>query len=183
MVTRVGNSCFLEGERIFLREVRPSDVKENYYRWMNDPEITRYLESRYYPNSMETLTQYVREKSGDPQNVFLAIIIKKDDRHIGNIKLGPINWIHRFGDIGIIIGEKECWGQGLATEAIRIMVEYAFGVLNLHKLTAGYIGSNEGSKKAFQNCGFEVEGVRKKQAFLEGEYVDTVLMGIVRPET
>ena len=177
-----GAHHFIEGERIYLREVRPSDVNENYYRWMNDPEVTRYLESRFYPNSMEGLREYVAGKLGDRDNVFLAIVLKEGDRHIGNIKLGPINWIHRFAKIGILIGGKDCWGKGYATEAIRLVVDYAFGVLNLHKLTAGCYNLNQGSIKAFQKAGFVIEGVRKQHCHCGSGYIDTVLLGILRSE-
>ena len=173
---------FLEGERLYLREVRPSDVSESYYRWMNDPEVTRHLESRFYPNSLEALREYVAGKTGDRDNVFLAIVLKEGDRHIGNIKLGPINWIHRFADVGLLLGEKDCWGKGYATEAIRLVVDYAFSKLNLHKLTAGCYDLNQGSIKAFQKAGFVVEGVRKQHYFCDAAYIDAVLLGMLRPE-
>jgi RimJ/RimL family protein N-acetyltransferase len=172
---------FLEGKRIYLREVRPSDVNERYYRWMNDPEVTRYLESRFFPNATEKLHDYVVGKLGDRDNVFLAIVLKEGDRYIGNIKLGPIQWIHRLADIGLLIGEKDCWGKGYATEAIQLVSDYAFNVLNLHKLNAGCYGPNEGSARAFQKAGFVVEGVRKEQFYANGSYVDDILLGLVRP--
>ena len=174
---------FLEGDRLYLREVRPTDVNENYYRWMNDPEVTASLESRFYPNSMEQLREYVNAKLGDRNNVFLAIILKEGDRHIGNIKLGPINWIHRFADVGLLIGEKDCWGKGYASEAIRLVVDYAFLQLNLHKLTASMYEDNHGSLKAFQRAGFQVEGVRKQIFYYRGKYVDSILVGVVKPDS
>ena len=173
---------FIEGERIYLREVRPSDVNENYYRWMNDPEVTRYLESRFYPNSMGRLREYVTSKMGNRDNVFLAIVLKEGDRHIGNIKLGPINWIHRFADVGILIGEKDCWGKGYGTEAIRLVVDYAFRKLNLHRLTAGVYAINQASVRAFLKAGFTEEGRRKSHTYCDGQYVDGILLGIVRTE-
>lgn len=173
---------FLEGKRIYLREVRPSDVNERYYRWMNDPEITRFLESRFAPNAIENLRDYVAGKLGDRDNIFLAIVLKKEDRHIGNIKLGPIQWIHRLADIGLLIGEKDCWGKGYATEAIQLVSDYAFNVLNLHKVAAGCYGPNEGSARAFQKAGFVVEGVRKEQFYTNGSYVDDILLGLIRPD-
>lgn len=175
-----GYNHFLEGEHIYLREVHPSDVNENYYRWMNDPEVTRYLESRFYPNSVEGLREYVNGKLSDHDNVFLAIVLKDGDRHIGNIKLGPINWVHRFGDIGILIGEKDCWGKGYATEAIRLVVDYAFRSLDLHKLTASCYDPNRSSVKAFQKAGFDIEGARKAHFYHDGRYVDDILLGMAR---
>jgi ribosomal-protein-alanine N-acetyltransferase len=171
---------FLAGNRIYLREVRLTDVNENYYRWMNDQEVTRFLESRFYPNSIEKLAEYVTEKLGDRNNVFLAIVRKDGNRHIGNIKLGPMEWIHRVGDVGLIIGEKDCWGQGFATEAIKLVVEYAFGQLNLRKVSAGCYAGNQGSVKAFQKAGFVIEGVRRQHYYCNGKYNDAILLGILR---
>jgi RimJ/RimL family protein N-acetyltransferase len=170
---------FLTGERIYLREVRLEDVNDTYYRWMNDPEVTEFLESRFYPNSIERLQEYVKEQSGDLNNVFLAVCLKENRKHIGNVKLGPINWIHRFAEIGIVIGEKDYWGHGYASEAIGILVRYAFDVLDLHKLTAGCYQAQHGSVKVFQKNGFEIEGVRKKHYFHKGTYVDAVLLGLL----
>ena len=169
---------FLEGERIYLREVRLTDVNENYYRWMNDPQITAYLESRFHPNPIEKLKEYVASKINDADTLFLAIVMKENHLHIGNIKLGPINWIHRHGDIGIIIGEKKWNGKGYATEAIKLLCDHAFSTLNINKLTAGAYDVNIGSIKAFQKAGFTIEGTRKNYFFSNGKYVDMIIMGL-----
>jgi [ribosomal protein S5]-alanine N-acetyltransferase len=173
---------FLESERLYLRAVQSNDVDEAYRRWMNDATINKYLESRFFPHTSETLKDYVQGKLNDNENPFFAIILKENDRHIGNIKLGPINTIHRFADIGIIIGEKDCWGKGYATEAIRLIVKYGFNTLNLHKITAGFYEPNIQSMKAFIKAGFIQEGVRKNHCYCDGKYVDDILVGLVRPE-
>jgi len=156
---------FLESERLYLRAVLPDDANEAYCRWMNDSEVNKYIESRFYPHTQERLRDYVSVKLGDAESPFFAIVLKVGDRHIGNIKLGPINMIHRFADIGIIIGEKDCWGKGYGTEAIRLIVEYAFNALNLHKVTAGFYEPNIQSIKAFEKAGFSQEGVRKSHCY------------------
>lgn len=173
---------FLEGKRIFMREVRLSDVNETYYRWMNDPEITQFLESRFVPNSMERLQEYVRNFTGNKDNILLAIVLKENHRHIGNIKLGPINWVNRFGDVGIAIGEKDCWGKGYGIEAISLVSKYAFNTLNLHKLAAGCFKSNKGSVKMFQKSGFETEGIQRQHAFRNGKYEDVIYLGLINPK-
>jgi [ribosomal protein S5]-alanine N-acetyltransferase len=171
---------FLTGQNIYLREVRISDVTESYYRWMNDPAITQFLESRFYPNSIDSLKEYVKSKQTDSTNVFLAIVIKENHRHIGNIKLGAINRIHRFADVGIIIGEKDCWGKGYASEALTLVTKYAFDTLNLHKLTAGCYEMNQGSVKAFQKVGYYIEGIQKSHFYYQGAYVDAVVLAILK---
>ncbi len=133
---------FLEGERVYLREVRSADVTERYYQWMNDPEIGSYLETRFIPHSQERIETYVKQMETDPDSVFMAIIAKDKDRHIGNIKIGPINWFHRLADISLVIGDKAYWGKRYGTEAIGLVVDYAFKTLNLHKITAGIYANN-----------------------------------------
>jgi len=173
-------NLFLEDKHISLREIELSDVTKTYHKWMNDPEVTQYLESRFKTWSLKKLRSFVRKIKSSPDYIFLAIISKEKNKHIGNIKLGPINRNHNFADIGIIIGEKSFWGKGFATEAIRLVVDYAFNRLKLHKLTAGSYINNIASIKAFKKAGFLVEGIRKKHLFYNGSYVDGLLLGIVR---
>ncbi len=181
MERKIQITAFLTGERIYLRGVRLSDVNENYYRWMNDPEVTKFTESRFFPASTESLEEYVKAKQEDKDSIFLAIVIKENHQHIGNIKLGPINWIHRLADIGIIIGEKDYWGKGCAAESIRLISNYAFRALNLHKLTAGCYKGNVASCKTFEKAGFIKEGVRKAHVFSEGKYQDILQYGLINP--
>lgn len=175
----LNRKSFIEGQRIYLREVSLADVDRDYCRWMNDAEITQYLESRFEKWSVKKLKDYVSKILKNPDYVFFAIISKDENKHIGNIKIGPINRIHNFADVGIVIGERSYWGKGFATEAIKLVVNYAFNTLNLHKLTAGVYANNVGSIKAFQKAGFLVEGRRKKHFSLDGNYVDGMLLGII----
>jgi [ribosomal protein S5]-alanine N-acetyltransferase len=175
-----GEAMFLCGERLYLREIRCADVTEGYHAWLNDPEVTHHLESRFFPNSVETLQRYVAKQLEDRDSLFLAIVLKEGHRHIGNVKLGPINWIHRLADIGILIGETDCWRKGYATETIRLLADHAFKELNLHKLTAGCYATNPASAAAFLHAGFIQEGVRKEHYYSGGVYTDLTLMGLIR---
>lgn len=171
----------IEGARILLRSVAVSDVDGPYHRWMNDPEVTRFLEARFSSNDKRSMKKFVQDALKNPDALFLAIVLKDGNRHIGNIKLGPINRHHGCGDVGIIIGEKDCWGKGYATEALKLLSDYAFGTLKLHKLTAGCYANNAGSEKAFLAAGFVQEGVRKSQCLCDGKYVDALIFGKVSP--
>lgn len=172
------HSHFIEGEKIYLREVRISDVNENYYDWLNDPEVNKYLETRYIPRSLQNIKEFVEKMDGNPDEIFLAICLKEDGRHIGNIKLGTINWIHRFADVSLLIGEKTYWGKGIGTEAIDILAGFAFNVLNLNKLRSGCYADNVGSARAFIKAGFIKEGTLKKQWMVNGIYQDELIFGL-----
>lgn len=171
----------LESSRLYLRDVSVADVAGEYEAWMNDPEVVAQTESRFRPVSRHALEDYVRSLTGKRDVVFCAIVLKENNRHIGNIKLGPVNWVHRFGDIGIIIGAKDLWGKGYASEAIGLMVDYAFGTLNLHKVTASCYATNEASRRAFLRAGFVEEGRRISHFYQSGGYVDSVLLARINP--
>jgi [ribosomal protein S5]-alanine N-acetyltransferase len=173
---------YLEGENIYLREVRFTDVNDEYYAWLNDPSINQYLETRFFPRSFQNIEQFVKQMDGKSDEVFFAICWKENHKHIGNIKLGPINWIHRFGDISLLIGNKDYWGKGIATEAIKLVTDFGFNQLNLHKIKAGCYADNIGSKKAFLKVGFQVEGTLKQHFYSNGVYQDAFLLGIVKNE-
>lgn len=171
----------LIGSGLMLRPLRPSDDMANYVRWMNDPEVMQFTESRFSQHSHEELVEYVRNQNASPSNLLLGIVECRSERHIGNIKIGDVNPVHRFADIGIIIGDKSCWGRGYATESIRLLCEYAFRVLTLHKLFAGCYAQNRGAIRAFLKAGFVEEGRRLSQYLYRGQYTDAVQLGLVNP--
>lgn len=159
-----------------------------YHQWLHNPEVTKYLESRFKPPTFNDLRNFVRKCHKDPNCYLFKIMFRDIDvssrsLHIGNIKLDYIDWIHKRGEIGIMIGEKWCWGKGCATHSIMLLVEYAFRELNLERLTAGCYAQNEGSKRAFLKAGFQIEGTYRKHIWCDGEYHDEVLMGLLKEES
>ncbi|HDL01619.1 MAG TPA: N-acetyltransferase, partial [candidate division Zixibacteria bacterium] len=81
-----------------------------------------------------------------------------------------------------MIGEKDCWGQGYATEAIGGLTEYAFNVIGLNRIGAGAYASNIGSYRAFEKAGYHVEGKLLSYWKSDGGYEDEILVGIVRDQ-
>ena len=169
----------IEGERLRLRKIQLDDVNENYRAWMNDPEVMRYTESRFQSHSLEDIRAYVQSVQADQNSLFLAIIDKETGKHIGNVKIGHIQPVHRTADVGIIIGDKSRWGRGYATEALKLAAKYAAETLKLHKLWAGFYENNTGSIKAFQRAGFVEEGRFAAHWLCEGHFVDGLQMGLL----
>ena len=172
----------LDGERLVLRPLGLDDVGAAYVGWMNDPDINRFLESRWERHDEDSLAAFVSKASADPDSYLFAIVRKDTGTHIGNIKLGPVDRHHLTGSIGILIGERDSWGQGFGTEAIRSVVTFAFEGLGLHKLTAGCYGPNVESIRSFEKAGFEVESIRPAHYSFEGEWVDGVFLGLINHE-
>lgn len=172
------NQGSLSSTRLILRDVEEADLNTSYLEWLNDPEVNQYLETRFYPQTIESLRVYWQSLNRDKNSPWLAICLKSDLKHIGNIKLGPINRVHRKADISLFIGEKIYWGQGYASEAIAVVRDWAFEELGLQKLNAGMYADNIGSRKAFEKCGFLLEGILRSEAFSMGERVDVLRMGL-----
>ena len=169
----------LEGKGLLLRPVRLSDVSEDYVRWMNDVEVNRYMETRFRPQTRKDIEAYVSAMIQNPNVHFLAILLRGNSKHIGNIKLEVTSSVHRRGEISLFIGEKESWGKGFATEAISLVKDFAVGALHLHKLTAGCYSNNSGSAKAFEKAGFSLEAILNQQYRCEGEWVDRYCFAFV----
>ena len=170
----------LTTERLLLRALEPADLNATYLSWLNDPAVNRYLETRFLPQTMEALQSYWQDHRDDPASPWFAICLQADERHIGNIKLGPIQWLHRRADLSLFIGDRTCWGKGYASEAIAAVRDWAFAELDLQKLNAGIYAGNLGSRRAFEKCGFSLEGTLRAEVVSRGERLDVWKMGLPR---
>ena len=175
-------SIFLENERIYMRTLSGEDDFREYEKWLNDQENTVYMGSGKFPVTVDSLKKYVENFAGNQNGMLLGIFLKGKDEHIGNITLQQINWKDRNGEVGVIIGDKEQWGKGYATDAIKLVAEHAFKKLNLHKIYAGVVDGNMGSKKAFKKVGFKEEAVLREHFYLNGEYQDCSRLGLLASE-
>jgi ribosomal-protein-alanine N-acetyltransferase len=170
------------GSFIDLFLLTPDDVTEDYVSWLNDSAVNQFLECRFQENTLASTRAFVAEALASHHSLFLGIRFQltTDDpsrRHVGNIKLSPIDEHHRTGEIGILIGDRAAWGKGVATAAIELLCDIARTQLSLRKITAGCYAANVGSQRAFEIAGFAVEAVRKHQVLLNGVPEDVVLMG------
>lgn len=161
--------------RLFV--LRPELVTEAYVSWLNDSEVNRFLESRFATHTLESTREYVAGVLASPDYLFFGIESVELGRHVGNIKLGPLNRMHGTAEVGIIIGDRGAWGRGIATSAIAQLSVIARDELGLRKVTAGCYASNGGSQRAFEKAGYTVEGVRAAQFLLDGKPEDLIVMG------
>lgn len=164
------------GDRIYLRLLSPDDVVPNYVSWLNDCEVTKFLEIRWRVHTLDDVKAYVRAINESPHDFLFGIFLKESGEHIGNIKVGEIDPVHRFGDVGLIIGNKNMWGKGYGADAIALATRYAFSELNLNKLKAGMYDGNMASYKAFIKSGYREVGRYKKHRFCNGVFVDELLL-------
>ena len=168
----------LKGKNILLRKLSNEDASVEYLNWMNDYEVVKFTESRYRVHTIESLKDFILHVNNE-SNYCFAIVDIPSGKHIGNIKIGNIHPIYKYADVGLIIGNKDFYGKGIATEALKLCVEFAFKQLKLHRLYAGIYDVNIGSIKAFEKAGFVREGCEKEKCLFEGKRIDCYIYGIV----
>jgi len=167
----------VEGAAIYLRQLTTDDVSDRYCEWLNDPEVNRYLETRFEAQTHDRVLAYVAEQSASSTALLLGIMRKADDRHLGNLRIGAIDRHHQTATVALVIGEKAAWGRGYGTEAIRLATRYAIDALGLRKLNARCYATNVGSIRAFERAGWVHEGRQASQFISEGAVIDGVWLG------
>ncbi|MCK6462282.1 MAG: GNAT family N-acetyltransferase [Candidatus Pacebacteria bacterium] len=169
---------FLPGEKVNLRPLLKSDVGK-LMRWINDPEVTQYL-SAYLPMHEDEEICWIENLSKRKSSDIVLGVETIERTLIGTAGLHGINWKDRTVTLGISIGEKSYWGKGFGTEAVSLLIGFAFNTLNLRKVCLTVLSNNKRAIKCYKGCGFKVEGCRKRQIFKNGRYLDQILMSVFR---
>ncbi|MFC4991834.1 GNAT family N-acetyltransferase [Rubritalea tangerina] len=175
----MSDSIFLDGNSVFLRKLSLDDVTVRYERWLNDRAVTEYLEVGSFPNTISDIQSFVADTNKNSNMLFLGIFLKENDEHVGNIKLGPIDWVHRRAELGIMVGEESARGVGVGKESIDLVLRHAFSRLNLHRVSLGVIADHIGAIRCYEKVGFVREGLYRESFFKDGEMLDTVRMAIL----
>lgn len=167
----------LESERLILRPLSKIHLSNEYVSWLNDYDVNRFLETggNYTKNKLQSFLQKIESL----EILFWAIHLKKDSSHIGNIKIDPIDLKHKYGEYGILIGDKTQWGKGFAKEATLKVIDYCFSKeVDLRKINLGVNSKNVSAINLYQNIGFITEGILKKHIITGYGYDDVIRMAI-----
>jgi len=170
--------CIITTDRIFLRELTGSDATDRYCQWLNDPEVTRFLETK--GSTLSGIQTFIAEKHTRPDCIFWGIFLKETNRHIGNIKLEPIQFTTKEAEIGIMIGDKSVWGKGYCQESVRAVTDYAFSTIGLTKIKLGVILENTKAITCYKKAGFVIERVVPYTAVNKGVYNKRACMSITK---
>ena len=174
----------LVGEKVYLRETKLSDCNDIYLGWLKDKEVIRFLETRFYKQTLNTIRDFVEKTNSSNDSYLCAIIDIERDKHIGNIKVGPIHPFYRRAEISYFIGDRTAWGKGCASEAVSLMTKFSFRDLNVHKLRGLVREFNFGSRKVLENNGYRLEGILKTEEKYEqdSEWEDVYSYAILDEE-
>lgn len=166
--------------RVFLRALEPDDYKTTV-AWRQDDDIWGMVVGRKYFVSHEYERRWVaRATEGEPNAVKLAVCLRADRSHIGNVYLTNIDLFNRQAASGVLIGDRNAWGKGYAAEAILLMLRHAFMDLGLERIEARQLLSNPSSIRVHEKCGFVTEGTLRRAAMKDGALRDLNLMACLR---
>jgi [ribosomal protein S5]-alanine N-acetyltransferase len=169
----------LESERLLLKPLSSDYLSDAYLAWMNDPNVNVYLETPvpYTAGQLQTFLENV-----DRSNIlFWAIVDKATDKHIGNLKIDPVNKRHGFAEYGILLGDKMYHGKGYAREASELAIRYCFDELQLRKITLGVVAQNIAAVKLYEKMGFVTEGTYREHGYYNNQWCDVLRMALFNP--
>lgn len=170
------------GRLVKLAAPQPAD-QETVSRWFDDPEFQRLMSTRpAIPKSPEDIKADDEKYKTDHDNYHFRIRTLEDDRLIGFVSLNGIEWNNGVAGLGIGIGDRDFWGKGYGSDAVEVVLRFAFDELNLYRIHLDVFAYNERAVAAYEKAGFVREGRTRGALLRDGQRHDDIMMGILRPE-
>jgi len=166
----------LRGERIAIGPLS-RDLLADYGRWLNDFAMLALIDRHFRPLTADWIeTWYARHARGVPNDMVFTLWELDGWRPIGNAALQDIDPRNRTAELGLFIGEPERRGHGLGTEAVRLLLGFAFGTLGLQSVILRVFAYNETARRAYERVGFREFGRRHRSQLRDGRFWDTIYM-------
>ena len=160
----------LISSRLRLRPFRLADIGSTYLGWLNDPEVTRFSNQRFRDHTSQSCSAYL-QSFVKTSNSFLLIEELDGTRPIGTATVYRKTY-HGTADIGLMIGNKLCWGSGYGFEAWQAILEALLTDPGIRKVTGGTVRSNLAMLRIMEKSGMELEAVHSAQELIDGQPVD-----------
>jgi RimJ/RimL family protein N-acetyltransferase len=167
----------LSGKLVNLRAVEPADYLL-LWRWLNDPEVMFFWGRPGNTESLPEVTEreLAQSKRGDTRKF---IVETKDAEPIGQIDYYDLNWQHRSASVSIMLGERDYWGGGYGTDAMRTLLRYLFEQLRLHRVSLTTHETNTRAIRSYHKNGFVAEGTLREWQFFDSNWVNGVIMSVL----
>ncbi len=173
----------LVGDLVRLTHEEPEVLARLESQWSLDSEYSRLLDwepARRF--SAKNSQKWIEKQYEDADSHAFSIRTLSDERIIGGIGLDGIRWTHRDAFVGIGLGSRDDWGKGYGTDAMRIILRYAFLELNLHRVSLNVFEYNQRGVRSYEKAGFVPEGRERSVLLREGRRWDVLFMGILRED-
>lgn len=177
------NTNLFYGDMVRLMELDPDDVSAVVSRHSRDSEYFRLMDSYpCSPHTKEATKKWIEKQLKDENAIAFSIRTLADDRLIGDVGLDGLFWNHGDTFLGIGVGDREFWGKGYGSDAMKIVLRYAFTELNLRRVTLNVFEYNSRAIRSYEKLGFQHEGRVRKYLNREGRRWDLIYMGITKEE-
>lgn len=171
-----------ESTRIRLRKMTKEDT-ELYHKWRNDTQVMHSTSPFLDVYSMEATRDFIEQVIlASSSSKSYIMMEKSNDAPIGIISLVNIDYKNRNAECIIDIGEKEYWGRGYGAEGMKLLLDFAFCEMNLHRLSLNVFSFNEKAIHLYKKLGFQIEGSSRESLFRDGRWHDIIQMGLLQQE-
>jgi len=171
----------IDGALVRLRSPSAADAVR-FARWYNDPDVLHWLHMSEGAHSTEEAElARINVSAEDPATV-LWVIETPEGRAIGNLSLQQIDAVHGRAWLGICIGERDCWSHGYGTEAIHLLLRFAFENLGLRRIQLITDADNDRGIRCYEKAGFTREALLREHRLRYGEPLDMIQMAILANE-
>ncbi len=170
----------LNDDLIYLRKLERDDL-ERTWKWINTPEIFYAIGSQI-PISKSNQEKWFERIDNSTEKIVFAVCLKENGNHIGNVSLFQIDLRHRNAGLSIFIADNDNRAKGTGSRAIKLLLDYAFNFLNLHKVFLKMTADDEKVKNFYEKLGFVVEGRLREHEYIDGKYVDKLTLSILKSE-
>ena len=177
------SSIELNGSKISLVPFGEQHITEDYVSWINDKEMSEIILSAETTTTLEECRIYAESLIQSSEDHFFAMVTNDTREHIGNFRLGLHDTINSRIRLGMMIGNKAYWGQGIGSEVVSLGLEFAFKTLNVHKVYLDVREDNLGAIKIYKKNNFFHEGVLKEHVKKNNRFYDLVLMSVINPDS
>ena len=147
-------NVLMESERFFLRTLIEDDVNARYLEWINGSDKSQYINYTNQNRTVDEISTFVTERVNSDTVLFLGIFVRESGEHIGNIKYEPIDFKKSYAIMGILIGEKNWRGRGVAAEVIKASSMWLHNKYGIKQIILGVNTGNIWAIKAYEKVGF-----------------------------
>ena len=169
------------GDRVYLSHFDLADARQTA-AWMSDLEVTTHLGAIGGSFSVEDQVDWIERSRRDRFNPTFAIVLREGKKLIGSVSLKNVDHKRGIAELGALVGETSEWGKGYGTEAVRLIADYAFTLLDLHAVHLWYWSYNSRARRAYLRAGFKDAGRLRSACAVGGKRYDHVLMDLTRDE-